>query len=237
MNMKLWQIKAADEMVTLISSHVGIVKYEFKGSLLDHNMLDEYSDVDISFYPTESAAPDSAGLFNAMSERFGKIFGYEVHNNPDNDVYRVCFETGWRFDLSFIYSNENVCPHEKVLPACLIESTVNQFWYISSMTLIKLGRKDNLVAAHLALELCQLVLVVEMQIRDKKMNTNQHRYGYNEDVPVIHALAKLKRSSSENEILDILFLAAENMDTLSMSILNTPGRVKFLKEMQHKLNL
>ena len=92
------------------------------------------------------------------------------------------------------------------------------------MVLSKLGRKDYLIAAHLALELCQLVIVTQMMMRDNKKNTNIHRFGDEEDVPVLRSLLHLKGSadltdgSAATDILSALFLAAEYMDKVSVEL-------------------
>jgi len=50
----------------------------------------------------------------------------------------------------------------------------------------RLGRGDYLIAAHLALEMCQLILVIQMMMRDEEKGTNMHRFGGKEAVPIMN---------------------------------------------------
>jgi len=102
------------------------------------------------------------------------------------------------------------------------------------MVLVKLGRGDNLIAAHLALELCQLTVVVQMLMRDEEKKTNIHRFGGREDVPVLRSLIPPANHSdmpgdmpahhsnlpdnSKNEIIRILFHASGHMDIICADI-------------------
>jgi len=120
-----------------------------------------------------------------------------------------------------------------------IENTVNSFWFASSMVLIKLGRSDYLIAAHLVLELCQIVIVMQMFVRDEEKKTNIHRFGDCEDVPILHSIPLLKsrdNKSTQDGILNILFYAAKHMDKISEKFVKYP-RAEPLRDLQNQLNL
>jgi len=228
-----WQVKAADEMVDFIKSIMQIENYIFKGSITDKNLLDIYSDVDICFKLSDATGIEERKLITALSEHFFNIIGYELHSGNEEDTLRVCFENGWRFDLTFQYPKSKESKQEDYSPDNSIESIINQFWYMSSMVLVKLGRKDFLVASHLVLELYQLIIVVQMILRDKTKGTDIHRFGDSEDVPILHTLKQMNEDTTEKEIIYLLFKAAEHMDKISISLLDVPERAGILRALQN----
>ena len=130
-------------------------------------------------------------------------------------------EDGWRFDISFFYSKEKVeLPAESFEDK--VEAIVNEFWYITSLVLAKIGRGDYLVAADLALELCQMTIVIQMLIRDDEKGTNVHRFGDKENVPILVSLFELMGQSAyakddvAEQIRAVLFRAAMQMDEISV---------------------
>ena len=64
-------------------------------------MTQPYSDADIKISLSENISLSMKNLIKTLSERFYKVFGFEVHNHDNSDVLSVCFENGWRFDLTF----------------------------------------------------------------------------------------------------------------------------------------
>ena len=92
------------------------------------------------------------------------------------------------------------------------------------MVLAKLGRGDYLTASHLALELCQLNIVMQMLVRDDRKRRAVHRFGDKEDVPIIHSLFNEKapkdllKGNIENKILYALYQAAEQMDSMTAGL-------------------
>ncbi|MCL2355983.1 MAG: hypothetical protein FWC70_02330 [Defluviitaleaceae bacterium] len=81
------------------------------------------------------------------------------------------------------------------------------------MVLVKIGRKDNLIAAHLALEMCQLIIVIQMLARDEEKGTNIHRYGNSEAVPILYSFASFGPGcDTVDKILAILFSATAETD-------------------------
>ena len=236
--MNLWQIKATEEMTAFLQNYLNIEKIDLIGSMTDRSLLDEFSDVDMEIHLNDCASLDIRKLLNAMSEQQFEIFGYEKYYFDDKSVLRVCFENGWRFDLTFLYPKQRECFVEEETQIAKIESTINQFWFISVLVLVKLGRKDNLIAAHLALELCQLIIVLQMHLRDTAKSTDFHKSGENEDVPILHALTQTSEVSSKNiedEIIEILYHSAEHMETVSAPFARGVKQTDKLREIHNKL--
>ncbi|MCL2420527.1 MAG: hypothetical protein FWD03_01600 [Defluviitaleaceae bacterium] len=209
--MNLWQTTAADKMAAFITDFFPASKVNFAGSMLDSSSLDVFSDVDMKISLSDNIAVNMEQLIKALSEQFHGVFGYQVCTGDGDDLLRICFDNGWRFDLTFIYP---LPPARQTADASFtnkINETVHLFWFLSSLILAKLGRKDFLIAAHLALELCQLSIVVQMLIRDEEMKTNIHRFGNEEDVPILHSLI-CDQDDTEHQILHMLFHAAGQMD-------------------------
>ena len=214
--MSLWHVTAAAKMTDFMKSYFPAAEVSFTGSFLNPETLDIYSDVDMKVSPVGGGRVNLKAFVGAMSVRVYGVFGYETHINADSDVLRVCFDNGWRFDITLEYGTPQARESGGAL-ADNIDSVINQFWFLSSMVLVKLGRGDYLIAAHLALELCRLVIVIQMLVRDGETKTDIHRFGGFEEVPALKALATWgeRRDNSQNtgeDILNILFLAAECMD-------------------------
>jgi hypothetical protein len=235
--MNLWQTIAAEKMSSFIQDFLPASKISFNGSLLDPNTIDVFSDVDMKVSLLTNALVNMKNLISAFSERVSGVLGYEIHNNYDNDVLRMCLNNGWRYDLTFVYPEPQKRNAVDLSFLDKVENTVNSFWFASSMALVKLGRNDYLIAAHLALELCQLVIVMQMLVRDEEKKTNIHRFGDREDVPVLHSLLLLRSrdgfsENNKDEILNIIFHAAEHMEKISAPLVKHPSRTEILKEIQ-----
>ena len=236
--MDIWQIIAADEMGLFLRSSLPIEKISLKGSILDQNSLDVFSDVDFEVYLQHGSGFDMNSVISILSKHFS-IFGYETHNNADNDLLRICLENGWRFDISFFYTKNKGSLLEETSFIGKINKIINQFWFMSSMVLVKLGRGDYLISSHLALELCQLVIVVQMLIRDDNKKTTAHRFGDKEYIPIF---TQLLNSDNNNDIpkgiLNVLYLAAGHMDKVSVRLnLGYPSRSAVLHNIQNRLGV
>jgi len=269
--MQLWQNEAKKEMVAVLEHIINIDRIDLTGSMLDENLLDIYSDVDLEIYLTDNIPLDFTELLDVLTDQVNPVFGYELFNYDTKDVLRLCFENGWRFDLSFIYpavkkSQLDDSSHKDDGSHCDENSqrddnsnrdeysnrdensnrdessykdktdiVIYRFWFYCIMILIKLGRKDNLVAAHLTLELYRLIIVLQMLQRDNEYTADIHRFGGNEDVPVISLLTRLKESNCKEIIIELLYGAAEYMDEVSGSYGVKSGKTSKLKKIQEEL--
>jgi predicted nucleotidyltransferase len=222
--MEIWQHEAAKKITRFIGKFYKTIKIECTGSILTPEKLDAYSDVDMEVYLSNENTVDMAAFINVLYKQFETIFGYEIHRHDKKDLLRICFMNGHKYDLSFIYPNAKTHEPGEESFEIKTEYVVNQFWYAASQVLVKLGRGDYLVAAHLALELCQLIIVLQMLERDYVKNTNIHRRGDRENVPILHSVHRLKQpgglpeKNSPGDITDILFTAAGQMDETASSM-------------------
>ena len=237
--MELWQEKASEEMVIFIKNFLKIDRINFTGSILDHNSLDIFSDVDADIFLHDDVDFCMSDFICELSNQYS-ILGYETYSYDNKDVLRICLETGWRFDLSFFYKKKiQTLPVNSTLKD-KIQDTVNRFWFLASMVLIKLGRKDFLIASHLALELCQLTIVVQMLVRDEMKNTSIHRFGDMEHVPILHSFnhnGELKDLDTARKIVYILYQATEQMDSMIEELnMGYTRRGCTLKSLQRQLN-
>ena len=214
--MDLWHVKATKALTDFMQNTLAIEKINFTGSILDQNSLDIFSDVDMEIFLQENSDFNIKKYIQILSEEFS-IFGYEIISHENHDLLRVCFETGWRFDISLFYKKKESLQVENFTDK--IACVINQFWFMSFMILVKFGRNDFLVATHLALELCQLIIVIQMLLRDNTKKTNVHRFGNKENVPIFVSLLSINNNDSlSDSILNVLFLAAEYMDKASESL-------------------
>ena len=235
--MYLWQIEAAKKLTDFLQGFPKVKETALKGSLLDENSLDIFSDVDIVIHLSDNSALEYKTLLEGLSEGFSGVFGYQLHSSQKEDVIRICLENGWRFDLSFLYPGIKGARAEDDSFAGKTDSLINSFWFVATMVLTKLGRKDYLIAGHLALELCQQLIVLQMLRRDDVTKTDIHRFGSGEDVPVLHSLLRLNAHDKgmEEIILDILFAAAGHMDAACAELYKSPEKSSRLLEIKHSL--
>jgi len=235
--MALWQMEAATKMSSFMAgSSLKVERIAFAGSMLDYGLLDVYSDIDMEIYLSNNAPVDFAGLLEALEDKFCAVFGYQIFNYDDRDTLRLCLENGWRFDLTFIYSGQTAPRDADDSFLANAQKTMNEFWYTAVLALVKFGRGDYLVASHLALELCRLNIAVQMLLRDNEKKTSKHRFGDKEEVPVVLSLLQLRKSGIEKGILNIIYQAAENMDSISESLFKKPTRIYILREIERQLN-
>jgi hypothetical protein len=234
--MSLWQIEAAKNMTDFITAFLKVERVDLTGSILTQNLLDVFSDVDMEIYLSDHSTLDLKYLLKMIGKNFCTIFGYQISCCNDKVTLRICFENGWRFDLTFRCPNTITLRHQENSFANKVVSVINEFWFIAVLVLVKLGRKDYLVAAHLALELCQLHIVVQMLLRDNEKDTTTHRYGDKEEVPILHTLTQSKESDTKDAVLGILYQSAEHMETISALFVNA-CRINKLREMQNQMAL
>jgi predicted nucleotidyltransferase len=202
--MNFWQTRASEKMKNFLRNFSEIENVSMIGSMNEQNSLDIFSDIDLEIH-LNSSEFDLKKFINAMSTQVNTVFGYEIIGNDNCDTLRVCFENGWRFDLIFLYPDAKKFSKDDTSFSAKVDTLINQFWFIAFLALVKLGLNDYLIAAHLALELFQLNIVLQMLIRDFEKNTNVHRFGDKESVPVLQHF-----SSRDTEIINMLFHAADD---------------------------
>jgi hypothetical protein len=112
--MDTWQIDAAKKITDIICGLYEGAKIDFHGSMLDHDLLDVFSDVDMDVFLPDGVEFKINEFIYTLSNKF-IIFGYEIYNYENRDLLRICFDEGWRFDISFFYSYKKEIIQEKVL--------------------------------------------------------------------------------------------------------------------------
>jgi len=213
----LWQIDASKKMVNVLNKVLLIDDVVIGGSVESPAELDIYSDVDIKIILLDNTRINIKNVLDAIATEFAPVFGFEVISHTRKDAIRVCLENGMRFDLIIRYPNDKEPMSEDDTFSQKVDGVVNQFWFLASMILVKLGRRDNLIAAHLSLELYQLVIVVQMLVRDNAKDTNIHRFGDSEKIPSLHTLSCIAAPFSlscdtADKVLAMLFSVASEME-------------------------
>lgn len=80
----------------------------------------------------------------------------------------------------------------------------NSFWFKGVVAIAKISRNDYLIAAHLALEMAQDCIVLQMMLRDREKGTNIHRFGWKENVEVLSNIRTLGEYQPPNDIIRII---------------------------------
>lgn len=78
------------------------------------------------------------------------------------------------------------------------DARADNFWFIAVQALGKLYRRDYLIADHLTHMLLMEGLVLQMEARDRQLNTNIHRYGHREPL----AYRELKQDAEEHRLVN-----------------------------------
>lgn len=187
---------------------------------------DAYSDTDISIkvlLPRDGSVTPHEYL--KRIDRFGvsedSALGWMFV--PVNNVCRVIFKNGMRYDLIFDFEygeSDFVMPEQDSLeeenPDWPVDN-INRFWFIEIQALGKLYRKDHLISAHLANMNCNDTLVMQMILRDKEYGTSHHRYGHSEDLEYTGDMGKMPYRTGDpavDMIADHLYAAALSYDRL-----------------------
>ena len=187
---------------------------------------DIYSDVDLRIkvcLPKDcSVTPEE---YIKRADRFGisedTALGWMFV--PANNICRVIFKNGMRYDLIFDIE------YGEVQNAVLQTGTaydenenwpvenINRFWFIQVQALGKLYRRDYLISAHLANMNCNDTLVMQMIMRDLEHGTNHHRYGYSEQLEYTEYFGKMPFTGDDpvfNRIAERIYAAAMAYDSL-----------------------
>ncbi len=140
---------------------------------------------------------------------FGIIFQDRTSDERDSvypykECLRIVLKSGFRMDLIChirCHENAEVLPENDLLekqkeyismkktpgkdniyPVTINPEKAGFFWFCTVQALAKLLRRDYLIADHLTHMLLMEGLVIQMEKRDQKYQTNFHRYGYAEEL-------------------------------------------------------
>ena len=71
--MDLWRNQAANEMMNLLKNFTKIININLIGSMLNQNLLDMYSDVDMKIHLSDNAAIDIKKFFMTIEKQLCNI--------------------------------------------------------------------------------------------------------------------------------------------------------------------
>lgn len=156
-----WQPTAAARIAAALPDAV----VQIHGSAADPATLDGWSDLDLRMVtdrpvPITALAPDA------------DMWAYDDVRTADSEVCRTVLPDGRRIDVSINGAGRI----EGLQPA-----PDNDVRFTAALAASKLGRGDQLIGAHLVLELLRACLVVAMQLRDRDLGTTVHRTGGTRD--------------------------------------------------------
>lgn len=117
----------------------------------------------------------------------GRFFSEQEH--METETVRLCLKSGFRMDLICMLDKDEGARKNTEIPAPDKKAVLkerdwkaDQFWFIAIQALGKLYRRDYLIGDHLAHMLLMEGLVLQMEERDKRLNTRIHRYGGKEEL-------------------------------------------------------
>lgn len=97
----------------------------------------------------------------------------------------------------------------------LLNTFVDNFWFLSVVAINKLVRGDFLIGGHLALEMAQNCIILQMMLRDKQKGTNIHRTGGFEKVDILNKIENLHNLKSPQDIFAIIKESGKLFDKLA----------------------
>lgn len=159
---------------------------------VERSYHDRFSDVDIkvnmSVGHEELISPVPYFQKHFSRLRLGnEVLGCSFSKNETAEVLRLCMNSGFRMDLLCTVDEDDgkgkLKGRDKIKDR--IEDKAREgeaekadnFWFIAVQALGKLYRRDYLIADHLVHMLLMETLVLQMEERDRRLNTNIHRYG------------------------------------------------------------
>lgn len=139
-----------------------------------------------------------------LVKSLGQVFAYEKYPGGNIETLRVCLSNFVRFDFVFVKQSY-----------ISVDSTQYIFDRSNKILFSKLGYLDQLILAHLAFEMAQETIVLQMMIRDIYKGTNVHRFGDCEQIDVISTFLELKKEGTLENILDIIEQSSITFDRLA----------------------
>lgn len=186
--------------------------------------LDALSDLDLALVLPVTDETALALLTDpAWLLRVAPVWAYERQpaDETGRRVLRVVFTDGRRVDI-LVQVGADGLPQPRrdlpvpstarsasvpVWPADAVPALVNRARFDLAVAIAKLGRRDLLIGAHLALEVARQTLVLSMLIRDRETGTTVHHAGTGRDHDadaVASALAQLATGADATGWLGLL---------------------------------
>lgn len=97
----------------------------------------------------------------------------------------------------------------------VFKNMANNFWFKGVVAIAKISRGDYLISSHLALEMAQDCIVLQMMLRDREKGTNIHRFGWKENVEILSNIKDLGEFQPPKDIIKIIESSSIIFDKLA----------------------
>lgn len=133
--------------------------------------------------------------------------------NPIGQKYEILFSKIADLEKSIgdLTKNKN---YQEPNPEA-IDNMANNFWLKGVVAIAKIAREDYLIAGHLALEMAQDCIVLQMMLRDREKGTNIHRLGARESIEIFSSIRNLGKLQPPEDIIMIIEDSALTFDKLA----------------------
>lgn len=237
-----WQKQSLEHMCNILKGLPETSTIILKGSLaMDTKIADKWSDIDLLVI-LENDSLDKYYSSLSWIQQMGKIFAIQKFKSEESATLRICFDDFSRFDIvlaeklhireiSFgsrikvLYSDiadiEEIILNQpkndkfQVPTKTQFEEMANNLWFLAISAVSKIIRGDYLVGSHLALEMAQNCVVLQMMIRDKRKGTTVHRTGDCEYVQIISNSGYLESLQMPVNILKLIDRSGFEFDRLA----------------------
>lgn len=185
-----------------LTTHLsGIQAIVLRGSHLNQNLVDFWSDIDMLVVLNQEIKINEEQFVKAVSE-IGHLVGCEKHNKSELILLRAAVS----FENSIQLIDVSVCTYKEWV---LVESAADT----STVVYGNVEVQDiQFIGMHLLLDLVREFLVVEMIERDIRHQTNIHRLGSGESLPKNIKLNSLDEEDKK-EVFRYIARLAEAYDT------------------------
>jgi len=218
-----WQPATLEALRAAVRSTAGPgVVVEVVGSAAEPAALDQLSDLDVMVTMPDRSGPDASVLLGVdWLGPVGEVWTFDRTTDAQGSTLRVVFVDGRRIDLRFpaaVVAPAAAGPDEPADPVGSVATVVAKAHFVAAVAAVKLGRRDLLIGAHLALEVVRNTLVLGMLLRDRDTGVSAHRHGSardGESARVSVVLAALPADAGATDWLDLLAAVREPFDALA----------------------
>lgn len=153
--------------------------------------------------------------------RFDLIFMKTSYLKNAHDLEAGLFDRKHKVLYSKVESINQIilnAPKSSPFSPCSPEEFNNiadKFWLLAVIAINKLVRGDYLIASHLALEMTQDCIVLQMISRDKEKGTNVHRTGEFEFVEILDKIKGIMKEDQAIKIIEIIKESCKTYDELA----------------------
>lgn len=137
--------------------------------------------------------------------------------NPFGETYNIIFS-----NIAELNKFISKLPDNRVFSRTTkaeLDVMANNFWFLGIMAIVKVMRGDYLIGSHLAFEMVQQCIVLQMILRDHEKGTNIHRMGGCETIEILEKISIISNSLSPAYILKIINESGFTFDRLSRMLI------------------